>query len=168
MLEEGHYLLSSGCALSPRTGLDDLRTALGVSDIECVVHDFYSLIVDDFGKPRELGDEDKLEAYSGFVELCERIAAKSTSSEQNSLIQMENWIMDYILIPLLLCSTMKPVQDRARGVYLRICECVASFGTLAREVPGYVCVLQEFDCWETNHQVGRLFLQKLRCLADQL
>ena len=157
LMERAEYILSAKRTIASEDSVDLLRQVTGIPDIELVLREFHDLMIGEYSDaPRELGFE-RVRVYEAFVSICGQFAAKAQEPPHAGMLEMEDWILDYALIPLLLCSTETTLREPARACYLSICGAVERFGRHAREVPCYRRALQNFSAFTGRSAVGRLF-----------
>ena len=133
--------------------LDVLRSVMGISDLEVCVRDLDGLLFDRFGEPRP----DAKMLANRFVSLIAKIARHSNRNEGYPLLLMEEWVLDFVLIPLLWCFTLSATRARAKRVYESICDLMESKSGLKHEVPIYREALTTVTDFKSKDEVGMLF-----------
>lgn len=127
------YILASDKAVIGNSRLDELRGMLGISDMELVFIDLNTLLFDRFD-----GLKPEFETLAPrVVALIDHIAKHSHDHQGFPLITMEEWVLDYVLKPLLYCVSHRISKKQAEKAFNGVCNVIEAVGSLSHEVPFY-------------------------------
>jgi hypothetical protein len=112
--ERTTYILESGETVMKDSSLDQLRSQVGISDIELVFKELRDLLF-----PNGPGAETRALA-SRFVALVKKVTNHSARNDGMPLVTIQEW--DYVLCPLLWCVTQEPLGITVERIYSKICD----------------------------------------------
>jgi hypothetical protein len=131
--ERTEYLLSSPDLITGTSGWDTMRKRMGISDMEILFRDLDRLLFESGRVPKGeaavLGDR--------VVALVQSIVSHAAHHDGIPLIALEEWVLDFVLKPLLWCTTISTTKSSAQEVFSGICDLLEAKGSLAHEVPVY-------------------------------
>ncbi|MEW6369073.1 MAG: toll/interleukin-1 receptor domain-containing protein [Acidobacteriota bacterium] len=131
--ERADYILASAKVVTGASGIDRLRGVMGIGDLEVMFREIDALLFDRIDGPRRESGA----IAPRVVALIDRIANHSKNHEGLPLIAMEEWVLDYVLRPLLWCTTLRITRKSARRTFSAVCNVLEATGSLSHEVPFY-------------------------------
>jgi hypothetical protein len=131
--ERADHVLGSPSIVAGNSGIDALCGLMGVSDLEIVFRELNDLLFDRFDIARQKSESIAL----GVVELVDRIVSCSLQREGMPLRAMEEYVLDFVLKPLLWCATFAAARDSAVKVFDSVCGLLEACCSLGYEVPVY-------------------------------
>ncbi|MCW2276569.1 TIR domain-containing protein [Rhodoblastus acidophilus] len=139
------YILENFISVARSSGFDGLRGIMGISDLEVVLRDLDAMVFDRTGQPRA-GVDVVAERYA---RLLGRIVLTASTNKGYPLFLMNDWVFDFVLVPLLWCSTIAGNDVDAKEFYLTACD-VMSSSKRKEEVPGYKRTLATFKDFKSK------------------
>jgi hypothetical protein len=131
---------------------DMLLHVMGISNFELALRELDGILFDRSGTPR-VGAEEFAARYVRIVARTARVAARNNG---HPLSAMRKWILDFVLIPLLWCSTVANVGESASRTYLAVCDSMKHDADMSEEVHRYREALTSFTEFRTKFDV-RIF-----------
>jgi hypothetical protein len=131
--ERAGYILSETKHTTQRSRIDGLLMFMGIHDIEPLFHELDSLLFEDRVKPRSEFENVAVRV----IDLIHRITSHSKEHEGQPLIAMEEYVLDYVLKPLLWCARIPDATSRAQNTFDSVCQLLKTYSSLAYKVPFY-------------------------------
>lgn len=121
--------------------LDVVRSLLGVSDLEICFREIYALFFDREKTPKR-SDFDMSNVETLLQMYC-LLVEQSEVREGLPLLYAEEYVMDFVLPPLLLCCTFPEYTTQAAALYQQMCALMTKSTRFAHEVPAYLQALEK-------------------------
>jgi hypothetical protein len=130
------YLIERPAVSEYEHHLDVVRSLLGLSDLEICFREIYALFFDREKTPKR-SDFDMSNVETLLQMYC-LLVEQSEVREGLPLLYAEEYVMDFVLPPLLLCCTFPEYTAQAAALYQRMCTLMTKSTKFAHEVPAYL------------------------------